>query len=575
MLVALSAPAVGADCKLERYAELPVIMADTRPLIAGSVNGVDALFLADSGAFFSMLSLDSTQRFKLRLDSLPRGMEVRGVSGVADVHVARVKDFILRGLNKDPIHDVEFLVGGNAIAGGVAGIIGQNVIGHADSEYDLANGVIRLIHPKDCGDHVLAYWHGDAPIAIVPIASVTPMSPHLIGSAMLNGSKIGVLFDTGSMRSMLDFRAARRAGIKLDGPEVTAGGSWQGVNGKTFETFITRVDSLDLGGELIKNARLRVADIETPHGADMVLGADFFLSHHIYVAATQHRIYFTYNGGHVFDLRTSDTPQQDSAAPTPGTPTDAGGFMRRAAASAARRDYGSALADFDQAIALDPKDPQYYYQRGVVRWQAGDPAAAAADFDQALKLRPDYIPALLERGSQRLRGQDEAGARADFDQATALAPNDATLSLRIAATYMGTGHFEEAIDRLDRWAQANPRDDRLPAVLAARCRSRAFAGTGLDQALSDCNAALNRGHRTADVYDGRALLWLRLGKFDKSIGDYRESLGLQPKVAETLYGLGLAEHRKGLTAAGDADMAAATALKPEVVQDFNRAGLAP
>ena len=181
----------------------------------------------------------------------------------------------------------------------------------------------------------------------------------------------------------------------------------------------------------------------------------------------------------------------------------------------------------------------------------------------------------MERGALRLRGQDEAGARADFDQATALAPNDATLSLRIAVTYVGTGHFDEAIERLDRWVRANPRDDRVPAMLAARCRSRAFAGTGLDQALSDCNAALNRGHRTADVYDGRALLWLRFGKFDKSIADYRESLGLQPKVAETLYGLGLAEHRKGLTAAGDADIAAATALQPQIVQDFNRAGLAP
>jgi hypothetical protein len=35
---------------------------------------------------------------------------------------------------------------------------------------------------------------------------------------------------------------------------------------------------------------------------DMVLGADFFLTHRIYVANNQQKMYFTYNGGPVFDL---------------------------------------------------------------------------------------------------------------------------------------------------------------------------------------------------------------------------------------------------------------------------------
>ena len=30
---------------------------------------------------------------------------------------------------------------------------------------------------------------------------------------------------------------------------------------------------------------------------DMLLGMDFFLSHHIYISKAQHRLYFTYNGG--------------------------------------------------------------------------------------------------------------------------------------------------------------------------------------------------------------------------------------------------------------------------------------
>ena len=34
----------------------------------------------------------------------------------------------------------------------------------------------------------------------------------------------------------------------------------------------------------------------------MLLGADFFLSHRILVSNSQHKLYFTYNGGPVFQL---------------------------------------------------------------------------------------------------------------------------------------------------------------------------------------------------------------------------------------------------------------------------------
>jgi hypothetical protein len=40
-------------------------MVGTHPLIAGSSNGVDALVIADSGAFFSTVSRERAEKFKL------------------------------------------------------------------------------------------------------------------------------------------------------------------------------------------------------------------------------------------------------------------------------------------------------------------------------------------------------------------------------------------------------------------------------------------------------------------------------------------------------------------------------
>jgi hypothetical protein len=56
---------------------------------------------------------------------------------------------------------------------------------------------------------------------------------------------------------------------------------------------------------------------------DMLIGADFFLSHRIYVANSQRKLYFTYNGGPVFNLTAEPQgPDNDRApnSPVPGSP---------------------------------------------------------------------------------------------------------------------------------------------------------------------------------------------------------------------------------------------------------------
>jgi len=586
VLATLSGQA-SAACQVALYAELPVTMAGTHPLIAGSINGIEARFIADSGAFFSTLSRESAEKFNLSLGPLPVGLEVRGVGGAADARMAKAKDFSLRGLGTGTFHDVQFVVSGNAFATGAAGLIGQNVLGRGDTEYDLANGFIRLFHAKDCVNRGMAYWRGSADVAMVGIQYTSERSPHLIGTAMLNGAKIRVMFDSGASRSLLTLKAAARAGIKPDGADVVAGGLSFGIGRRSIETWIARFDSFSVGGEEIKNARLRLGDVALSDGADMLLGADFFLSHRIYVAESQQRIYFTYNGGRVFDLSVSNESKEaaasatDAAAATAGgeerrdAPTDAAALRRRGAASAGRRDFRSAIADFDQAIKLDPADAQNYFQRGLARWQDHQPVLALADFDAALKIKRDDGAALLERGSLRLQTKDEAGARVDFGALASLAPHDASLELEIAQAYQRADHFDEAIERFDAWIAAYPKDDRLPTARSGRCWARVMTNKNLDLALADCDAAVKSAQSNSAFLDGRAMVWLRMGKFDNSIADFKASLHLQPKNPWSLYGLGVAEQKNGTKAQGDKDIQAALALTPAIAEQFKRVGVAP
>jgi hypothetical protein len=56
VLLRLPSPAFGAECHLARLADLPVTMDGPRPTITAQINGTDALFTLDSGAFWSMLT---------------------------------------------------------------------------------------------------------------------------------------------------------------------------------------------------------------------------------------------------------------------------------------------------------------------------------------------------------------------------------------------------------------------------------------------------------------------------------------------------------------------------------------
>src|SRR5690606_5278364 len=167
---------------------------------------------------------------------------------------------------------------------------------------------------------------------------------------------------------------------------------------------------------------------------------DFFLSHRVYVASGQDRIYFTYNGGPVFDLRASasDARSQPAASPeTASTTIDqapaltAAELRRRGTASLARRDVETALVDLDKAVELDPQDPENLYQRGMARWANRQPAWAMSDFDATLKLAPEHVDALIARGTLRLHGSAPGEAATDFDRALMLAPNKPRVALRI------------------------------------------------------------------------------------------------------------------------------------------------
>lgn len=85
----------------------------------------------------------------------------------------------------------------------------------------------------------------------------------------------------------------------------------------------------------------------------------------------------------------------------------------------------AALADFDQAVALDPTLAVAYYFRGNVRYDLGNRQGAWSDYQQGLSvepapLDPDDEHGYYARGVARARLGDVPGAEADLYEAAAI-----------------------------------------------------------------------------------------------------------------------------------------------------------
>jgi len=94
----------------------------------------------------------------------------------------------------------------------------------------------------------------------------------------------------------------------------------------------------------------------------------------------------------------------------------AAAYYNRGNAHSAKGDHEQALADYDEAIKLDPKNASAYNNRGSVRSDKGDVDGALSDFNTAIKNNARYASAYFNRGNI-YAAQGDQRALKDYDAA--------------------------------------------------------------------------------------------------------------------------------------------------------------
>ena len=209
-----------------------------------------------------------------------------------------------------------------------------------------------------------------------------------------------------------------------------------------------------------------------------------------------------------------------------------------------------AVDDYSQSVAhgLD-HSPYVYTLRGEARGDAGDDAAAIADFEQALKLNPAYWPALANRGATRVDIGDAAGALADLDRVLASNPSDLkeTFAGKPIMEIMQKGPPARGTETM---TVTTPAKLVLGIGYQARGKLRFIQGA-YQPALADLDAALKQLPQLFTVHFYRGLTLLALGRCPEGAAElHMPELKPLQTPAGARYQAFLAAHRDAVAKAG-------------------------
>ena len=132
-------------------------------------------------------------------------------------------------------------------------------------------------------------------------------------------------------------------------------------------------------------------------------------------------------------------------APSSSTLDRAASYTFRADAARADGNTTTAIADYNQALALMPTLVPALSGRGIAYRNAQNYDLSLHDFDRAIAIQPDNSELYNSRGIAYRAIGDTARAIADFNKAIELEPENAAAFNGRGTAYRVTGDFDRAI----------------------------------------------------------------------------------------------------------------------------------
>lgn len=181
---------------------------------------------------------------------------------------------------------------------------------------------------------------------------------------------------------------------------------------------------------------------------------------------------------------------------------------------------------FTKAIRRRPT-ARDYAGRGLIRAEKGEADAAIADYNEAIRLDPKYVDAYRLRGDAWYKKGDLDAALKDYSEAIRLDPTFALAYNNRGVAWKGKGDLDKAIGDYSEAIRLDPK-----YALSYNNRGVAWKDKGdLDKAIGDFSEAVRLSPRNAAYYNNRGFAWAQKGDCAKALDDCKKAVQLDSQFA--------------------------------------------
>ncbi len=218
-----------------------------------------------------------------------------------------------------------------------------------------------------------------------------------------------------------------------------------------------------------------------------------------------------------------------------------------------------AIAEFEEAIKINPDDAKAHYNLGLTYDNQGRLDEAIAEYKEAIRLNPDDANAHLNLGvAYADQGQLEE-AIAEYQEAIRIHPDYANAHFNLGLAYDEQGRTEEAIAEYQEAIRINPDDADAHLNLGVAYKKQGR----FDEAIAEYQEALRINPDYALVHLNLGVAYADQGQLEEAIAEYQEAIRIHPDYANAHFNLGLAYREQGRTEEAIAEFETYLQLRPD------------